>query len=251
MGLLPEKAVERFQIKRLWIPVAAPFEQFRTGGSGGASKRLQELLVTGDAPAVLRRAGTGAGQAHGIVFGGVNRDDLFHQYFVQPTIAEVIFIKEHLPLANQDLAKKGGVLILPFVSESAPGRAESSRRHTERVQVSAVPAHRALDELVKVSQGESVCHQDPPPDRRAEVAKGDFELEGVPGAGRPTAPGGVFGLVFMAHNRQDDSVIIALPQGLQFSSAGAFMGEDFAQGQDVEFVFLSPRILLEKDEVSG
>ena len=251
MGLLPGKAVERFQVKRLWIPVAAPFEQFHTGGSGGASKRFQELLVTGDAPAVLRRAGTGAGQAHGIVFGGVNRDDLFHQYFVQPTIAEVVFIKEHLPLANQDLAKKGGVLILPFVSESAPGRAESSRRHTERVQVSAVPAHRALDELVKVSQGESVCHQDPPPDRRAEVAKGDFELEGVPGAGRPTAPGGVFGLVFMAHNRQDDSVIIALPQGLQFSSAGAFMGEDFAHGQDVEFVFLPPRILLEKDEVSG
>jgi hypothetical protein len=146
---------------------------------------------------------------------------LFHQYFVQPTIAEVVFIKEHLPLANQDLAKKGGVLILPFVSESAQGRAESSRRHTERVQVSAGPAHRALDELVKVSQGESVCHQDPPPDRRAEAAKGDFELEGVPGAGRPTAPEGVFGLVFMAHNRQDDSVIIALPQGLQFSFATA------------------------------
>jgi hypothetical protein len=151
VGLLPEKAVERFQIKRLWIPVAAPFEQFRTGGSGGASKRLQELLVTGNAPAVLRRAGTGAGQAHGIVSGGVERDDLFHQYFVQPTIAEVVFIKEHLPLANQDLAKKGGVLIFPFVSESAQRWAESSRRHTEFVQVSTAPAHRALDEVVEVS----------------------------------------------------------------------------------------------------
>ena len=90
--LLPEQAVERFQIKRLWIPVAAPFEQFSTGGSGGASKGLQELLIiTGDAPAVLWRAGTSAGQAHGVAFGGVERDDLFHQYFVQPTIAEVVF----------------------------------------------------------------------------------------------------------------------------------------------------------------
>lgn len=79
--LLPEKAIERFQIKRLGIPVAAPFEQLRTGGSGRASK-------------------------------------------------------------------------------------------------------------------------------------GDFELEGVLGAGRPTPRGGVFGFVFMAHNRQDDPVIIALPQGL-------------------------------------
>jgi hypothetical protein len=87
------------------------------------------------------------------------------------------------------------------VSESAQGRAESSRRHTERVQVSAVPAHRVLDKLVKVSQGESVCHQDPSPDRRAEVAQGEFELEGVLGAGRPTSRGGVFGLAFMAHYR--------------------------------------------------
>lgn len=199
--LLSEKAIQRFQIECLWIPVAAAFEQFRTGGNGGASKGLQELVITRDAPAVLRRAGTGAGQAHGIVFGGVERDDLFQQYFVQPTIAEVVFIKEHLPLANQDLAKKGGVLVFPFLSESAQGRAESSRRHTELVQVSAAPAHRALDEVVKASQGESVCHQDPPPDRRAEVAKGDFELEGVLDAGRPTPRGGVFGLVFMAHNR--------------------------------------------------
>jgi hypothetical protein len=102
--LLPEKAIERFQIKRLWIPVAAPFEQFRIGGSRRASQGLQELVVTRDAPAVLRRAGTGAGQANGIVFGGIERDDLFHQYFVQPGIAEVVFIKEYLPLADQDLA---------------------------------------------------------------------------------------------------------------------------------------------------
>jgi len=85
------------------------------------------------------------------VFGGVDRDDLFHQYFVQPPITEVVFIKEHLPLANQDLAKKGGVLIFPFVSESAQRWAESSRRHTEFVQVSTAPAHRALDEVVEVS----------------------------------------------------------------------------------------------------
>ena len=214
-GLLPpEETIERWQIKSLWIPLAAPFEQFCASGSGGASNGLQEFIITRNAPAILWRAGTGASQARGIVSGGVARDDLFHQYFVQPTIAEVVFIKEHLPLADQHLAKEGGILIFPFVSESAQGRAESSRRHTEFVHVSTAPAHRALDELVKVSQGESVRHQDPPPDKRADIAKSDFELQCVLIVRRPTAPGGVFGNFFMAHRGQKDRVIIASPQGL-------------------------------------
>ena len=46
-----------------------------------------------------------------------------------------------------------------------------------------------------------------------------------------------------------------LPAGagslLNLWSATAFTSEDFAQGLHVQFVFLPPRILLEKDEIGG
>src|SRR5207245_1337978 len=115
----------------LGIPLAAPVQQLRVGWGGGVSQRLQELIIAGRAAAIVRRAGAGASQAHGIAPARLEREDPFQLYPVQPAIAEVILVQERLPLADEDIVQKRGILVFPLLTEGAQRRAESSRGHPE------------------------------------------------------------------------------------------------------------------------
>jgi hypothetical protein len=118
---------------------------------------------------------------------------------MQPAVAEIVFIRERLPLAQQHLAEKHGVLVAHVASalhrhllRGIELLLEAAAK-TELVHVIADPSHHRHEQGMEFAQLPIVRHQHPAPDRRLNVAECDPKLE-IFVAGGVQTPRGV--LVF-------------------------------------------------------
>ena len=76
-----------------------PLEQFFALGMLRVSHGFDQVFVTGDAAAVLRRTGAGAGQAgDGPV--GDPREEFLDKDFILPTVAEVVLVDDPVVLGQ-------------------------------------------------------------------------------------------------------------------------------------------------------
>ena len=106
-ALLPETSqplVDLIQTKRLSVEDAAnPFDHFFMLRVPGVLYHRQEVLVSPNSAAVLRRARPLARHAHRITLPFLFRDYFLDKDLVRPTIPEIIFVYKSVLLSVDDL----------------------------------------------------------------------------------------------------------------------------------------------------
>src|SRR5437867_7245735 len=143
------------------------------------------MVVAAHTSTILRRTGSRPRQANRKPHCLIVRDQLFHLDLMLPTVAEIVFIRKSLPLPLNHLTQNhrifvanGRTAILHSLTARVLDWVEAAAK-SKAMHVVPIPSHRGINRVVQVAEREIVGHQDPPPDRRLDVAKADLELKNV------------------------------------------------------------------------
>src|SRR5277367_6330686 len=146
----------------------------------GIGEGIEQVVVTGDAAAVLRLAGELAIYANGIDGARLWLSSFLQQNAVLPAITEVVCV-DHLVACflKHGRQRHGALAFHPRVAhEWVRGfrAAEAPLTGTELMHVFVVPSHRDLQHVVQLRQGQSCGNQYAAPDGRVGAKQSDLEL---------------------------------------------------------------------------
>ena len=102
---------------------------------------------------------------------GIERQSLLEADLVSPQVKEVIFVKEPLFRAKVQVPQPYLGWVIAEANTTGLVHAVSLAADDELVQMGICPAHRDLQGVVQIGNRAITAHQQPPPDKRADLAQ--------------------------------------------------------------------------------
>jgi hypothetical protein len=116
-------------------------------------KDLDEVVVSPNAAAVLRRTSPAAGEASGAGGAGLRRGDVLDKDVVFPVVAEVVGVAEPVAGVGSHLAEPLGGSVAD--AQVAVSDTVSVPPALEGPHVVVLPAEGSLDDVVQLAQGDA------------------------------------------------------------------------------------------------
>src|SRR4051794_425714 len=170
-----EQLVHSGEVESCGVELPAdPLEHLVVLGVRRVGQDLEEVLVAGDAAAVLGR--TGARTVDAVRGPRTDRGEpLPDPDVVVPAVAEVVRVA---PLAGyRGRVPDGEGRLVAELAREVLDVAVEDAAHVEQVQVVVLPAHRRLQHRVQLAQGQRGGDDEPPPDRGLGVPQDHGELD--------------------------------------------------------------------------
>src|SRR5262245_59741746 len=138
-------------------------------------------MIAGNARTVLGRASSRAADAIRVRRALLPLQYALEQHVVQPTVAEIIFIFNHLPWfgeisTDRHLPTRQNCGPLPLIRYSNGDRSPTLWPNTERMQMRVKPAHCVLNCNVQPPEDIHGRHLNSAPDRRSNAPQRYLEL---------------------------------------------------------------------------